>query len=62
MKFEDFAGDDNMKPLIAKKYLNKRQINAVVNFIINDLQGKKLSMQYCLKFFGKKTRSCDGLN
>ena len=46
----------------AKKYLNKRQINAVVNFIINDLQGKKLSMQYCLKFFGKKTRSCDGLN
>ena len=62
MKFEDFAGDDNVKPLIAKKYLNKRQINAVVNFIINDLQGKKLSMQYCLKFFGKKTRSCDGLN
>tara|TARA_B110000238_G_scaffold121823_1_gene131910 strand:- start:841 stop:1347 length:507 start_codon:yes stop_codon:yes gene_type:complete len=62
MKFEDFAGDDNIRPLIAKKFLNKRQIGSVADFIINDLQGKKLSMKYCLKFFGKPTRSCDGLN
>ena len=61
MKFVDFEGDDKNRPLKAKGYLNKRQIEAVANFIVNDLQGKKLSKDYCLKFFGKPTRSCDGL-
>ena len=61
MKFSDFEGDDKNRPLNAKSYLNKRQINAVVDFIVNDLQGKKVSKEYCIKFFGKPTRSCDGL-
>ena len=61
MKFSDFEGDDKNRPLRAKGYLNKRQIEAVVDFIVNDLQGKKVSKAYCLKFFGKPTRSCDGL-
>ena len=61
MKFSDFEGDDKNKPLRAKNFLNSRQIDAVVDFIINDLQGQKLSKDYCLKFFGKPTRSCEGL-
>ena len=61
MKFSDFIGDDKNRPLRAKALLNKRQIEAVANFIVNDLQGKKISKEYCVKFFGKPTRSCDGL-
>ena len=61
MKFSDFEGDDKNRPLRAKGFLNVRQINAVVDFIINDLQGQKVSKDYCLKFFGKPTRSCEGL-
>ena len=61
LKFSDFEGDDKNRPLRAKNFLNARQIDAVVDFIINDLQGQKLSKDYCLKFFGKPTRSCDGL-
>ena len=61
IKFADFEGDDKNRPLQAKSYLNKRQIEAVANFIVNDLQAKNLSKEYCLKFFGKPTRSCDGL-
>ena len=61
LKFSDFEGDDKNRPLQAKNFLNARQIDAVVDFIINDLQGKKLSKDYCLKFFGKPTRSCEGL-
>ena len=61
MKFSDFEGDNENRPLRAKGYLNKRQIEALVDFIVNDLQGKKVSKDYCLKFFGKPTRACDGL-
>lgn len=61
LKFSDFEGDDKNRPLQAKNFLNARQIDAVVDFIINDLQGQKLSKDYCLKFFGKPTRSCEGL-
>ena len=61
MKFSDFEGDDKNRPLRAKNFLNARQIDAVVDFIINDLQGQKVSKDYCLKFFGKPTRSCEGL-
>ena len=61
LKFSDFEGDDKNRPLRAKNFLNARQIDAVVDFIINDLQGQKLSKGYCLKFFGKPTRSCEGL-
>ena len=61
LKFSDFEGDDKNRPLRAKNFLNARQIGAVVDFIINDLQGQKLSKDYCLKFFGKPTRSCEGL-
>ena len=61
LKFSDFEGDDKNRPLRAKNFLNARQIDAVVDFIINDLQGQKLSKDYCIKFFGKPTRSCEGL-
>ena len=49
MKFSDFEGDDKNRPLQAKSYLNQRQIEAVVDFIINDLQGQKVSKDYCVK-------------
>ena len=61
LKFSDFEGDNKNRPLRAKNFLNARQIDAVVDFIINDLQGQKLSKDYCIKFFGKPTRSCEGL-
>ena len=61
MKFSDFEGDDDNRPLRAKALLNKRQIESVADFIINDLQGKKVSKEYCIKFFGKPGRSCEGL-
>ena len=60
-RFNFFEGDEKNRPLQAKMRLNKRQISQVVDFIMNDLQGKKLSKEYCLKFFGKPTRSCDNL-
>ena len=47
LKFSDFEGDDKNRPLRAKNFLNARQIGAVVDFIINDLQGQKLSKDYC---------------
>tara|TARA_A100001234_G_C12430190_1_gene302421 strand:- start:88 stop:576 length:489 start_codon:yes stop_codon:yes gene_type:complete len=61
LKFSDFEGDDKNRPLRAKAYLNKRQISQVVDFIMNDLKGKKVNKEYCLKFFGKPTRSCENL-
>ncbi len=61
LKFSDFEGDEKNRPLRAKALLNTRQINQLTDFIMNDLQGKKLNKEYCLKFFGKPTRSCDNL-
>ena len=61
LTFEDFATDEKNKPLPARKKLNDRQINALVEFIISDLKGKKISMDYCLKYFGKPSKTCDGL-
>ena len=61
MKFSDFEGDDKNRPLQAKSYLNQRQIEAVVDFIINDLQRTKSFKRLLCKVFGKPTRSCDGL-
>ena len=49
MKFSDFEGDKN-RPLQAKSYLNNRQIEAVVDFIINDLQGQKCQKTIVLNF------------
>ena len=49
--FSDFEGDDKNRPLQAKSYLNQRQIEAVVDFIMNDLQGQKVSKDYCIKLW-----------
>ncbi len=61
LTFEDFGGDEKNKPLPAKKKLNDRQIKALVKFIISDLKGKKINKEYCIKYFGKPTKTCEGL-
>ena len=61
MTFEDFEGDDENRPLVAKTFIRDRQIKQIVDFVLTDLKGKELSMEYCVKFFGKPSRSCRGL-
>ncbi len=61
LKLEDFEGDQKNRPLPARKKLNDRQINALVDFIISDLKGKEITKEYCIKYFGKPTKTCDGL-
>ena len=61
LKFEDFKEDEKNRPLPARKKLNDRQIKALVDFIISDLKGKKITKKYCIKYFGKPTKTCDGL-
>jgi len=59
LTFEDFADDENNRPLQGKKYLNDRQVGAVVDFIISDIQGKPITKAYCEKYFGGPTKECD---
>jgi len=59
LTFADFADDENNRPLKAKKYLNDRQINAVVDFVAAELQGKAVTKAYCEKYFGGPTRECE---
>jgi hypothetical protein len=59
LTFEDFADDANNRPLQGKTYLNARQVDAVADFVIAELQGKALTKAYCEKFFGGPTRQCE---
>jgi len=59
LTFDDFAEDENNRPLQGKKYLNDRQVNAVADFVIADLQGKEITKAYCEKFFGGPARQCE---
>ncbi|HCU89207.1 MAG TPA: cytochrome C [Gammaproteobacteria bacterium] len=61
LTFEDFAGDDHNRPLQGKKYLNARQVNAVADFVIAELQGKVLTKTYCEMYFGGPTRECESI-
>ncbi|MBF96394.1 MAG: cytochrome C [Pelagibacterales bacterium] len=61
LKLIDFEGEDENRPLPARKMLNDRQIKALINFIMDDLKGKPVSKDYCLKYFGKPTRVCEEL-
>ena len=53
--------DDNYKPISSKKFLNDRQVIAVTNFIIDNLQGKILDKAYCEEFFKKGSKVCEKL-
>ena len=55
----DFSDDENNRPLQGKKYLNDRQVNAVVDFLIAELQGKPITKAYCEKYFGGPTKECE---
>ncbi len=59
MTFEDFSDADGNRPLQGKKYLNDRQVNAVADFVIAELQGKEVTRAYCEKFFGGPTKQCE---
>ena len=59
LKFKDFEGDQNNRPLPARKKLNDRQINSLVEFILTNLKGKKITKEYCIKYFGKPTKTCE---
>ena len=58
LTFADFEGELE-KPLPSKVKLNDRQIKAVVTFIISELKGKEITKDYCLKYFGKPTKTCE---
>jgi hypothetical protein len=59
LTFADFSDDENNRPLQGKKYLNDRQVNAVVDFLIAELQGKPITKAYCEKYFGGPTKECE---
>ena len=59
LTFDDFDADDNDRPLKGPKFLNDRQVNAVADFVVAELQGKPLTKAYCEKFFGGETRQCE---
>jgi len=61
LTFDDFAGDENNRPLKGKISLNDRQINAVADFVVAELKGKPITKVYCEKFFGGPTRQCETL-
>jgi hypothetical protein len=61
LTFEDFAEDENNRPLQGKKFLNDRQVDAVADFIIAELQGKPISKAYCEMYFGGPTRECESI-
>ncbi|MFT4582321.1 MAG: hypothetical protein ACI915_002287 [Gammaproteobacteria bacterium] len=62
MTFENFADQPDRAPMKGKKYLNDRQVNAVADFIIEELQGKEITKEYCELFYGGATRQCEDLN
>jgi mono/diheme cytochrome c family protein len=61
MTFDDFTDDPDHKPMPGKKFLNERQVNAVADFIVNELQGQPLSKEYCEMFYSGPTRQCESL-
>jgi hypothetical protein len=62
MTFEDFADKEDHRPQKGKKTLNDRQVNAVADFIIAELQGKEVTKEYCVMFYGGPTRRCELLD
>lgn len=61
LTFDDFAEDADSRPLQGKMYLNDRQVNAVADFVISELQGKDITKAYCEKYFGGPARQCETL-
>ena len=61
LTFTDFEGDNKNRPLPARQMLNERQIKALINFIVDDIKGKPITKDYCLRFFGKSSRVCEEL-
>ncbi|MAI02585.1 MAG: cytochrome c [Rickettsiales bacterium TMED254] len=61
LTFSDFEGEENNRPLPARKMLNDRQIKALINFIVDDIKGKPITKDYCIRFFGKPSRICEEL-
>ena len=59
LTFSDFEGEEKNRPLPARKMLNERQIKALINFIVDDIKGKPITKEYCVRFFGKPSRVCE---
>jgi hypothetical protein len=59
MTFEDFADKEDHRPQKGKKTLNDRQVNAIADFIIAELQGKEVTKAYCEMYYGGSTRRCE---
>ena len=56
---DDFSEASDTRPLIGKKFLNERQLNAVADFIVAELKDKPVTKDYCEKYFGGPTRQCE---
>ena len=61
LHFQTLKEIDKNRPLPARKMLNERQIKALINFIVDDIKGKPITKDYCLRFFGKPSRVCEEL-
>ena len=59
MTFDDFAQDADNRPLQGKRFLNDRQVNAIADFVVTELQGKTITKTYCEQFFGRSARQCE---
>ena len=57
---EDYEGED-IRPISSKKFINDRQIQALADFIIINFKNKKLTKDYCEKFFEIGSKVCSKL-
>jgi hypothetical protein len=58
--FADIAVEE--RPVHGKRQMSAREIETVVDYIRAVYQGKRMSAEWCLKYFGAAPRICDGLN
>ena len=59
MLFNDFS--EKEKPNNIGKFLNKKEIFILSQFIFNELQGRQLNKNYCINYFSKNSRICENL-
>ncbi len=49
------------RPVHGKRQMNAREIEAVVDYILAIYQGKRITVEWCLKYFPTSRGICDTL-
>ena len=57
--FADIPVDE--RPVHGKRQMNAREVEAVVDYILAVYQGKRITVEWCLKYFPVSQRVCDTL-